>query len=84
MPKLTFKIKGLSTANVINLFSFCLSLYIYIYGDNHYDYQRTLIDANHYYETSPYKAKKNIQNPKREKYKVVNHGYLVCRWKKSQ
>jgi hypothetical protein len=34
--------------------------------DNEYDYQRTLTDANHYYETSPHEAKKinRIQSEK--------------------
>jgi hypothetical protein len=52
--------------------------------DNDYDFQRTLIDANHYYETSSYEAKKSQQNPKRRKYKSVSHGYLEHGGEKSQ
>jgi hypothetical protein len=37
-------------------------MYICIWG-NDYDYKQTLIDANHYYETS-YEAKKDQQDPK--------------------
>jgi hypothetical protein len=42
---------------------------------NDYDYERTLIDANHYYKTSSYEAKKNQQGPKLGKYKVVSYEY---------
>jgi hypothetical protein len=55
----------------------CIYIYIYIYiWDNDFDYQRTLVVANHYYETSSYKAKKSQQNSMRENYKLVSHGYL--------
>jgi hypothetical protein len=40
--------------------------------DNDYDCQWTLTDANPYCETSFYEAKRNQQNPKHGKYKVVN------------
>jgi hypothetical protein len=43
--------------------------------DDKYDYQKTLIEANHYYETSLYVAKKNEQYPRRGKGKSINHGY---------
>jgi hypothetical protein len=43
--------------------------------NNDYDYQWTLINANHYYKISPYKTKNNQHNPKQEKYKSVSHGY---------
>jgi hypothetical protein len=52
--------------------------------DNDYNYQRTLIDANHYYETSFYEAKKSQQNPMHGKYKPVSHGCLEHRGEKSQ
>jgi hypothetical protein len=51
--------------------------------DNDYDFQWTLIDANHYYKTSFYEAKRNQQNPKHGKYKVVSHGYLIPKGPKS-
>jgi hypothetical protein len=35
---------------------------------NDCDYERTLLDANHYHETSWYEAKKNQQDPKQGKY----------------
>jgi hypothetical protein len=35
---------------------------------NDCDYERTLLDANHYHETSCYEAKKNQQDPKQGKY----------------
>jgi hypothetical protein len=35
-----------------------LLMYLPNIWDNDYDYQRTLIEVNHYYETSPYEAKK--------------------------
>jgi hypothetical protein len=35
-----------------------LLIYLPNIWDNDYDYQRTLFDTNHYYETSLYKAKK--------------------------
>jgi hypothetical protein len=52
--------------------------------DDDYDYKWTLIDANHYYETSSYEAKKNQEDPKQGKYKVVSHGYLKHGGEKSQ
>jgi hypothetical protein len=35
-----------------------LLIYLSNMWDNDYNYQWTLIDANHYYETSPFEAKK--------------------------
>jgi hypothetical protein len=52
--------------------------------NNDYSYQWTLIDANLYYETSSYEAKKIQQNPKQGIYKVVSHGYLEHGGEKSQ
>jgi hypothetical protein len=52
--------------------------------NNDCDYKRTLIDANHYHETSFYEAKKNQQDSKQGKFKVVNHGYLKHRGERSQ
>jgi hypothetical protein len=40
-----------------------------------YDYKWALIDASHYHERSSYEAKKNQEDPKQGKYKVVNHRY---------
>jgi hypothetical protein len=48
------------------------------------DYQQTLIDANYYYETSCYEAKRNQQNLQHEKYKIVSHGYSKHGSEKSQ
>jgi hypothetical protein len=45
----------------------CVYVCVYLCG--------TLIDIDHYYETSSYKAKKNQQNPKWGKYKSVSHGH---------
>jgi hypothetical protein len=53
-----------------------------IWGDD-YDYQCTLVDVNHYYETSPYEAKKNQQDPKRGRYKSASHGYSTHGGEKS-
>jgi hypothetical protein len=36
-----------------------LLMYLPKMHDNDYDYQRTLVDPNHYYKTLPYDAKKN-------------------------
>jgi hypothetical protein len=63
--------------NILNIedlkFNMVLLMYLpNMWGDD-YDYQRTLVDVNHYYETSPYEAKKNQQDPKRGRYKSVNH-----------
>jgi hypothetical protein len=49
-----------------------------------YDYERTVVDVNLYYETSPYEAKKNQQDPKRGWYKSVSHGYSAHSGEKSQ
>jgi hypothetical protein len=54
-----------------------LLMYLPNMWDNDYDYQRTLIEGNHYYETSPYEAKKYQQDLKREKYKSMSHGYSI-------
>ena len=40
--------------------------------NNDHDYQRTLIDANHYYETSSCENKKKSTKSKAGKYKVVS------------
>jgi hypothetical protein len=48
--------------NIIDLkFSMVLLMYLPNTWINDYDYQRKLIEANHYYETSPYKSEKNQQ-----------------------
>jgi hypothetical protein len=52
--------------------------------DIDYNYQWTVIDANHYYETFPYEAKKNQQNPKRGKFKSMSHGNPTHGGEKSQ
>jgi hypothetical protein len=48
--------------NELNLedlkFSMVPLMYLPSMWDNDYDYRWTLIDANHYYEISPYEAKK--------------------------
>jgi predicted esterase YcpF (UPF0227 family) len=41
-------------------FNMVLLMYLSKNWDNDYDYQRTLIDTNHYYETSPSKTKTKI------------------------
>ena len=58
-------------------FDHILMIYIPNMWTNDLDYQRTLVEANHYYETSPYVAKKNQKNPKRGTYKSVSHGYVA-------
>ena len=63
------KIEDLSLDHVI-------MIYIHNMWTKDLDYQQTL-EANHYYETSPYVAKKNQKSPKRGKYKSVSHGYLA-------
>jgi hypothetical protein len=52
--------------------------------DNVCDYKETLIDANHYHKTSSYEARKNQQDQKQGKYKVVSHGYFKHGGEKSQ
>jgi hypothetical protein len=61
-----------------------LLMYLPNMWGNGYDYQRTLVDVNHYYETSPYEAKKNQQDPKRGRYKSVSHEYSAHGGGKSQ
>ena len=50
--------------NILNIqdlkFNMVLLMYLPSIWDNDYDYQCTLVDVNHYYETSPYEAKKSI------------------------
>jgi len=58
-------------------FDHVIMIYIPNIWTNEFDYQRTLVQTNHYYETSPYAAKKNQKNPKRGKYKSVSHGYVA-------
>ena len=45
-------------------FDIVLLMYLPNMWDDDFDFQRTLSDVNLYYETSPYEAKKNQQNPK--------------------
>ena len=51
---------------------------------NKLNYKRTLIQANHYYETSPYVEKNNQKDPQRGKYKSMSHGYLTHGGSKSK
>jgi hypothetical protein len=48
--------------NILNIqdlkFNMVLLMYLPSMWDNDYDYQRTLFDVNHCYETSPYEYKK--------------------------
>ena len=52
--------------------------------DNDFDYQWTLVDIYHYYETYPYELEKNQQDSKWGRYKLVNHGYSLHGDGKSQ
>ena len=74
--------------NILNIqdlkFNMVLLMYLpNMWGDD-YDYQCTLVDVNHYYETNPYEAKKNQQDPKRGRYKSISHGYSTHGGRKSQ
>ena len=56
----------ISNKNVLNIkdlkFNMVLLMHLSNMWDNHCDYQWTLIDANYYYETSLYKAKKPTES----------------------
>ena len=52
--------------------------------DDDFDYQRTLVEVNHYYETFSSEVKKNQQDPKQGRYKSMNHRHAAHGGKKSQ
>ena len=74
--------------NILNVedltFNIVLLMYLSNIWDDDFDYQWTLVEVNHYYETFFYKAKKNQQDPKQERYKSVSHGYSTYGGEKSQ
>jgi len=64
--------------NIENLkFDHVIMIHIPNIWTNEFDYQQTLVEANHYYETSTYAAKKNQNNPKQGEYKSLSHGYVA-------
>ena len=52
-------------------------IYIPNMWTNDFHYQRTLVETNHYYETSPYLARDDKKNSKRWRYKSVSYGYIT-------
>ena len=57
-------------------FNMVLIMYLSNMWNNDYDYQQKLIEANHYYETSPYRSKKKSIGSQVGKIQV-SHGYSV-------
>ena len=57
--------------NIQNLnFDHVLLIYLKNMWINKLNYEQTLIQANHYYETSPYVGKNNQKDPQKGKYKL--------------
>jgi hypothetical protein len=57
-----------------------LSMYLLNTWDNDYDYQWTLIEVNHYYETSPYETEK--KSTKSEAGKIqINESWIFSIWR---
>lgn len=52
-------------------------IYIPNMWTNDFHYQRSLVETNHYYETSPYLARDDKKNSKRWRYKSVSYGYIT-------
>ena len=59
--------------NILNVEDLAFNIVLLVYLPNmwndDFDYQQTLIEVNHYYEISSYKAKKNQQDHKQGRYK---------------
>ena len=71
--------------NIQNLkFDQVILIYLKNMWINKLNYKQTLIQANHYYETSPYVGKNNQKDPQRNKYKSMSHGYCAFGGSKSK
>ena len=74
--------------NIISLddISFKNILLIYIpniWKDSPFDYARTVVTVNMYYESSLFKGRNNKKDPKRGKYKSTSHGFTAHGGEKS-
>ena len=54
-----------------------------IWTDSLFDYARTIVAVNMYYESSPFKGTNNQKDPIRGKYKSTSHGFIAHREEKS-
>ena len=64
--------------NIENLkFDQVILMYLPYMWNNDLNYQKTLIEANHHFKTSPCEGKENQKDPKYNKYKYDSHGYFV-------
>ena len=73
-----FDIIQMKILNIQNLiFDQVILIYLKNMWINKLNYEKKLIQANHYYKTSPYVEKNNKKDPQRSKYNSMSHGYLM-------